>query len=148
MAQRAEKLMWHKGPRSVLLVTCTKGIEMAQRAEKLAEMSAIPGQRRSAMLSRSSPGERANTLCNNHRCGECLGIRVTQGVEKVAQRAWKIIYCLARTYLILLTLQWHPEARYNNHKRSPTSGTCDTFVWEASTSKSLAWLAPSCHPTN
>jgi hypothetical protein len=45
-------------------------------------------------------------------------------------------------------LPWHPEARYKVHKRSPTSGTCNTVVREASTSKRLAWLAPSCHPTS
>ena len=45
-------------------------------------------------------------------------------------------------------LQWHPEARYKVLKRSPTCGTCNTVVWEASTLKSMAWLAPSCHTTN
>ncbi len=59
-----------------------KGREVAQRAKKLAEMSTIPGQRRSAMLSRTSPGERTNTLCNNHRCGECL-----KETSDMAQRA-------------------------------------------------------------
>ena len=47
---------------------------------------------------------------------------------------------------VLLTLQWHPEARYKARKWSPTSGTCNTFVLEASTSKNIGVVSAVMPP--
>ena len=126
-----------------------KGHRMPQGAEKLADVSNIPGQRRNAMLSRTSPGERPNTHCNNHRCGktqytlkqlqvcECL----TQWVVKVAQRACK-------------TEETYPTSPAMASRGEAQKSQAVTDLWHSRHFclgnfhlKNMAWLAPSCHPT-